>query len=133
MTKYEYRVVPAPVRATKVKGVKGTARRFAQTLEDLMNELGAEGWEYLRADTLPVEERHGLTSKTTAFQNMLVFRRPQPEDAPPLLIEAPTDEETALEAADELIVEAEGEPITDADATQLAGDAAQMDELAKSS
>lgn len=75
MPKFEYKVVPAPVRGEKAKGVKGTQARFAHALSSLMNELGRDGWEYLRADTLPCEERQGLTGKTTIFQNMLVFRR----------------------------------------------------------
>ena len=40
-----------------------------------MNALGAEGWEYQRSETLPSEERSGLTRRVTTFQNMLVFRR----------------------------------------------------------
>jgi hypothetical protein len=40
-----------------------------------MNDMAREGWEYLRADTLPCEERAGLTGKTTTYQNVLVFRR----------------------------------------------------------
>jgi hypothetical protein len=40
-----------------------------------MNRLGAEGWEYLRADTLPCEERVGFTGRQTTFQHMLIFRR----------------------------------------------------------
>ncbi len=76
MTRYEYKVVPAPVQGRKARGVKGTAGRFAHALESLMNEFGAEGWDYVRADTLPCEERTGLTGRTTTYQNMLVFRRP---------------------------------------------------------
>lgn len=75
MPKFEYHVVPAPKKASKVKGVKGTDNRFAAELARLMNELGSEGWEYQRTDTLPVEERVGLTGRTTTYQNMLVFRR----------------------------------------------------------
>lgn len=75
MTGFEYKVVPAPMRGLKAKGVKGTPARFANALETVMNEHGAEGWEYQRTDTLPVEERQGLTGKATSFQNMLVFRR----------------------------------------------------------
>ncbi len=75
MTKFEYKVVPAPKRGEKIKGVKAGDARFAHTLESLMNEMGAQGWEYQRADTLPSEERSGLTSRTTVFQNVLVFRR----------------------------------------------------------
>lgn len=72
---FEYKVVPAPTRGKKAKGVKSAADRFAHALSEVMNALAAEGWEYLRTDTLPAEERHGLTGRTTVFQNMLVFRR----------------------------------------------------------
>ncbi len=75
MQKFEYRVIPAPVRGDKSRGVKAAPDRFALTLTILMNELGQDGWEYLRADTLPCEERVGLTGSKTTFQNMLVFRR----------------------------------------------------------
>jgi hypothetical protein len=72
---YEYKVVPAPVRGLKAKGLKTTEDRFAKALETTMNELAAGGWEYIRADTLPCEQREGIMGKTTVFQNMLVFRR----------------------------------------------------------
>ncbi|MEZ5721229.1 MAG: DUF4177 domain-containing protein [Paracoccaceae bacterium] len=72
---FEYKVVPAPTRGRKAKGVKTPADRFARALEDTINELAAEGWEYQRTDTLPAEERQGLTGRTTIYQNMLVFRR----------------------------------------------------------
>ncbi len=96
MTGFEYKVVPAPMRGLKAKGVKGTPARFANALQSVMNDLGADGWEYQRTDTLPVEERVGLTGKNTTFQNMLVFRRAidlAVEDAPEVaaLIEDQTD------------------------------------------
>ena len=75
MQMYEYRVVPAPRKGEKVKGARTTADRFAHALAQVMNAQAADGWEYLRADTLPVEERVGLTGRTTTFQHMLVFRR----------------------------------------------------------
>jgi len=75
MPKYEYKVVPAPKKPGKIKGVKGTDNKFAAELAGLMNEYGADGWEYQRTDTLPCEERQGLTGRTTTFQNMLIFRR----------------------------------------------------------
>ena len=43
-----------------------------------MNTLGKDGWEYLRADTLPCDERAGLTGTKQTFQNLLVFRRTLP-------------------------------------------------------
>jgi len=75
MSQYEYKVVPAPNQGKKGKGVKTASGRFALALEEQMNALGVDGWEYVRADTLPCEERVGLTSKTTTYQNVLVFRR----------------------------------------------------------
>lgn len=72
---YEYKVVPAPTRGVKAKGAKTAEDRFALALEVAMNTLSDDGWEYLRADTLPSEQREGLMSKTTVFQNMLIFRR----------------------------------------------------------
>jgi hypothetical protein len=76
MTRFEYRVVPAPKRGEKARGVKGTEDRFALALTTLMNTHASDGWEYLRTDTLPCEERHGLAQRiSTSYQNMLVFRR----------------------------------------------------------
>lgn len=75
MQRFEYKVIPAPKRGEKARGVKTTEERFAYALTNLMNDLGAEGWDYVRADALPCEERVGLTGTKTTFQNMLVFRR----------------------------------------------------------
>lgn len=72
---YQYRVIPAPTKGQKAKGVKTAEDRFAFAMSELLNEMAAEGWEYQRAETLPSEERKGLTGKTTTFRNMLVFRR----------------------------------------------------------
>jgi len=81
MAKFEYKVVPAPKRGTKAKGLRSTEDRFAHALEDAMNTLGADGWQYLRADILPCEERSGLTGRTTTYQSLLVFCRELAEDA----------------------------------------------------
>ena len=75
MPVFEYKVIPAPRRGDKARGANTTADRFAAALSQIMNDLGRDGWDYLRSDTLPCEERVGLTGKATAFQNMLVFRR----------------------------------------------------------
>ena len=75
MQRFEYKVVPAPRRGEKARGVKSAEERFALALSRVMNDLGAEGWDYVRADALPCDERAGLTGTRTTFQNMLVFRR----------------------------------------------------------
>lgn len=76
MQTHEYKVVPAPGRGEKGRGLKTPADRFANALGLLMNELARDGWEYLRADTLPSEERTGFTKRTTVYHSVLVFRRP---------------------------------------------------------
>jgi hypothetical protein len=81
MQRYEFKVVPAPRKDEKLRGVKTVEERFAQSLTTLMNQMGRDGWDYVRADTLPVDERAGFTGTKTSFQYLLVFRRPLDEAA----------------------------------------------------
>jgi len=104
---YEYRVVPAPRKGEKAKGVRSGEARFALAMSRLFNRMGAQGWEYVRADTLPAEERVGLTGSEVRYHALLVFRRvvaetvmvPAPDQKPaipmnkaPLLLTAPLPE-----------------------------------------
>lgn len=75
MPRYEYKVVPAPRRPAKTRGRRNAEEKFAYALAEAMNDQAAEGWEYLRADTLPCDARSGLFGTKTIEQNMLVFRR----------------------------------------------------------
>lgn len=93
MPRYDYKVVPAPSKGFKGKGLRGAEARFSFAIEELMNGMAAHGWEYQRAETLPSLERAGLTGTTTEWRNMLVFRRPRAGDASefqPELLPAPT-------------------------------------------
>ncbi|MFO6462843.1 DUF4177 domain-containing protein [Jannaschia sp. KMU-145] len=106
---YEYRVVPAPRKGEKAKGVRSGEGRFALAMSRLFNRMGAEGWEYVRADTLPSEERVGLTGSEIRYHALLVFRRatapPQPivvqpvieAPRPPLLLTRPAPEWAGFE------------------------------------
>jgi hypothetical protein len=91
MTRYEYKAIPAPRQGEKSKAARTTSDRFANALTSLMNRLGAEGWEYLRADTLPCEERVGFTGRQTTFQHMLIFRRALAQPAPAAVTDAAQD------------------------------------------
>ncbi|KIC49191.1 hypothetical protein [Tateyamaria sp. ANG-S1] len=94
MSGWEYKVMPAPTKGQKAKGIKSAEARFAFALETLMNDMGREGWEFQRAETLPSIERSGLTGSTTEWRNMLVFRRPVNEpmdDFEPELLPAPSE------------------------------------------
>ncbi|MCP1168558.1 DUF4177 domain-containing protein [Limimaricola litoreus] len=82
MTAFEYRVVPAPRRGQKERGLKTAEDRYANALQGTINELGAKGWEYLRAETLPCEERQGLGGRKTVYHSVLVFRRASAQAAP---------------------------------------------------
>lgn len=113
MQRFEYRVVPAPRKGKKAKGLRSAEARFAHAVSEAMNDMAADGWEYLRADTLPCEERAGLTSKTTTFQTLLVFRRAVDPGIDMLVTEE--------EVAEDLIPAEEPDP-DDTDAAQDPGE-----------
>ena len=46
MAAYEYMVIPAPTKGVKAKGIKTVEGRFALALQDVMNKMGVDGWEY---------------------------------------------------------------------------------------
>jgi len=75
MRKFEYKAIPSPSSGTKAKGVKSTEDRFALSITEVLNDMAAEGWEYVRAETLPCDERKGLTGTQTSYQNLLIFKR----------------------------------------------------------
>lgn len=76
MQEYEYRIIAAPRRAKRAKGAKTSADKFAHTLTDIVNAEAEQGWEYMRADTLPADEKKGmLSSAIEVYQTVLVFRR----------------------------------------------------------
>lgn len=76
MSEYEYKAVPAPRDAKKVKGVKGVQQRFAHHLTQAINAELAGGWEYYRSESLPVDTKPGfLRSVVETYQSVLIFRR----------------------------------------------------------
>ncbi|MCA0994388.1 DUF4177 domain-containing protein [Alloyangia pacifica] len=78
MKTHEYKVIPAPTKGEKAKAIKGAEAKFAAAMSRLLNEMAEQGWDYIRADTLPSEERSGLTSSQTVWRTVLVFSRPVP-------------------------------------------------------
>lgn len=97
MSEYEYRVIAAPTKGVKAKGIKSTEDRFSNALELKMNEMAADGWEYQRAEALPSVERSGLTSSKTVWHNVLVFRRvllAAPKEIPVALTMPTAEEQT---------------------------------------
>lgn len=100
MAQYEYRVMPAPTRGLKATGARSAEGRFAAAIEVSLNSEAAEGWEFLRAETLPNVERQGLTGTRTSYQTVLVFRRradtaDEEDEAPRLLVDHGAEEAAA--------------------------------------
>lgn len=97
-SRFEYTAVPAPARGEKSRAAKTPGERFAVSLTTVLNDMAAQGWEYVRAETLPSEERSGLTSRVTVWHNLLIFRREAPAAtvvtpvaaAPPAALPEPT-------------------------------------------
>lgn len=90
MTGYDYKVVPAPKRAKKIKGVKGADELFAHTLTDTINEIARQGWEYVRAESLPAEAPGGFfKGASRGNQTVLVFRRERESAGPRLAAARP--------------------------------------------
>ncbi len=85
MTHYDYKVVPAPKRAKRVKGVRGPEELFALTLTEAINEVARQGWEYVRAEHLPAEGPKGwFRNAASGEQTVLVFRRAREQMGPRL-------------------------------------------------
>lgn len=98
---FEYKVVPAPVKGVKAKGLKTPEARFALGVEQAINALAAEGWEYQRSDVLPSTERVGLTGSETHWRTLMVFRRTL----------APETADTALEDVPRIAPPLRAEPV----------------------
>lgn len=121
---YEYKVIPAPTKGLKAKGVKSSPDRFANALQTAINVLAAEGWEYVRAETLPSEEREGLMGKTTVFQNMLIFRKPSEPEMDDILGALPPPNEEPDELAS---TTDEGSETSNEDTDETSGTSADAD------
>ncbi len=110
MSRWEYKVVPAPTKGMKAKGVKTPEARFALAVETTINTLAAEGWMYHRTDMLPSIERAGLTSTSTQWRNLLIFKRPLAGDETPEVLEMlPPPEEVSDAEADDAPADASDE------------------------
>lgn len=77
MAEYSYKTVAAPRRARKTRGVRGPEALIAHAMAEIIEAEAANGWDYLRTDSLPVEEGGGMFSRAvTRWRAVMVFRRP---------------------------------------------------------
>lgn len=111
--RFEYKLIPAPAEPPRIKGVRGASARYARGLEDTLNEMAGQGWEYVRVDRVPVTASRGfLRRKEERDETLLVFRRERAApaarataSAPSIVAEPPLPEAEpapAAEPADEV-------------------------------
>lgn len=107
MQNFEYKAIAAPTRARRFKGVKGTANQFAMVMSELMNDMATDGWEYLRSDSLPVDEKAGLLKgRVENYHTLLIFRRAkEPVEEMAGLIEDFSDQTTVPAPVEPAITE----------------------------
>lgn len=73
---YEYKCIAAPEKARRRRGAKTRTDRVALAIQDILAAECKGGWEYLRADLIPVEEKSGFFSRAQdVHRAILVFRR----------------------------------------------------------
>ncbi len=73
---FEYKAVGGPERGKRRKGCKTAADRVAAAMQDIIRSEAADGWEYLRTDLVPIEERNGIFARKQVMHcAVLVFRR----------------------------------------------------------
>lgn len=120
MAEYEYKVVTAPRKAGRAKGVRGQDEKYAYTLGEVMNKMAADGWQYLRAESLPVDEKAGMMGKTNEkYLSLLVFQR---QTDAPVDIQTPETREPTVNVPEFLsdpIVKTPVEPEPVADPIEL--------------
>ncbi|GIT90564.1 hypothetical protein JANAI62_10190 [Jannaschia pagri] len=72
---YEFQVVPAPRKGERVQGLRTDDARMAYTWTELLNDMALDGWDYVRADTIPNDNSADLTGTAPKTMTLLVFRR----------------------------------------------------------
>lgn len=73
---YEYKCVGAPEEPRRQRGVRAWSDRVALAMQEVIAAEAVDGWEYLRTDILPVEEKDGFFSRARRVNRaVLIFRR----------------------------------------------------------
>ena len=71
MRRFEFKVVPVPGKCARLSG--GASSVMAETLEEALNVLAVEGWDFFRSETVAM--KRGWFSRRRDAQDVLVFRR----------------------------------------------------------
>lgn len=83
MTQYDYKVVPAPRKLKRIRGVNSAGELCAATMAETLNAVARDGWEYLRADQVSAAQEGGWFRRgTEVVETVLIFRRRHDADSP---------------------------------------------------
>ena len=97
---YEYKCVGAPEKGKRKRGAKTRSDRVANAMEITIQAEAVDGWEYLRTDLVPCEERSGLFGRShEVHRAVMVFRRALAREAIPMRSQEPMPEENFRIAA----------------------------------
>lgn len=98
---FEYKVVGAPEKGQRKRGARSRSDRVAAAFEERLQAEAVDGWEYLRTDLIPVEERSSLFGRREEVHRaVMVFRRALRRSVP---VE-PHARTPRAEATDELVL-----------------------------
>ena len=77
---FEYKVVGAPEKGQRSRGARTRSDRVAAAFAKVLADEAVDGWEYLRTDIVPIEEKAGLFSRREEVRRaVMIFRRALPE------------------------------------------------------
>ncbi|MBY8978093.1 hypothetical protein KHP62_19945 [Rhodobacteraceae bacterium NNCM2] len=89
----EYKAVGAPEKGRRKRGARSMSDRVAAAMEEILEREAVDGWEYLRTDLIPVEERSGWFGRAREVHRaVMIFRRGAPSGqvaSPAPAVEAP--------------------------------------------
>jgi hypothetical protein len=81
---FEYKCVGAPERPKRLRGTRSRSDRVALAMQEIISAEAVDGWEYLRTDLVPVEEKAGFFSRTQEVNRaVMIFRRESVPARPP--------------------------------------------------
>lgn len=73
---FEYKCVGGPERPRRLRGTHSRSDRVAVAMQEIIGAEAVDGWEYLRTDLVPVEEKAGIFSRPQEVHRaVLIFRR----------------------------------------------------------
>lgn len=72
---YEYKLTALPTKGRPKKGRRGLHEAFGVAIEEKMNNMINEGWEFVEFREVPIIERRVLRSNVQRTATMMLFKR----------------------------------------------------------